>query len=220
MGKSAIVLGATGLTGGLLLNKLLENEVYDSVLVFGRNSCGINHPKLKETLVDLFALENYKDQFKADIVFCCIGTTKSKTPDKKTYQKIDKGIPVKAANISKANGINTFMVMSSMGADENSRIFYNRTKGEMEKEVINAKVNKTYILRPSLIKGDREKTRLGEKIGGAVMDLLSPIMIGDLKKYRPITAKQIVDCMLYLAKHQYEKQIIISDEIMEIAAKE
>ncbi len=220
MGKSAIILGATGLTGGLLLKKLLDDDGYVSVLVFGRNSCGINHPKLKETLVDLFALENYKDHFKADIVFCCIGTTNSKTPDKKTYQKIDKGIPVKAANISKANNINTFIVISAMGADENSRIFYNRTKGEMENEVLAANVNNTYILRPSLIKGDRDEARLGEKIGGAVMDLLSPIMIGDLKKYRPITAKQIVDCMLYLAQHQYEKQIILSDEIMEIAAKE
>ena len=149
--KSAIILGATGLTGQYVLQYLIDNPAYEQVTVISRRPLELDHPKVHVLVCDLFKLENIKDQFKADEVYCCIGTTKKKTPDQETYKRIDHGIPLAAATLCKTNGINTFIVISSMGADPQSRIFYNRTKGEMERDVLSQKIEQTYILRPSII---------------------------------------------------------------------
>lgn len=217
MAKTAIILGATGLTGSLLLNYLLNDDDYEKIKIFGRNSIGITHPKVDETLVDLFKLEDYKNQFNADVVYCCIGTTKAKTPDKAIYQKIDKGIPIKAANLAQANEVPRFIVISSMGANPKSKLFYSRTKGEMEEAILKTSIPNKYILRPSLIKGKREDERLGEKVAGLVMDFVKPVMLGDLKKYTPISAEAIVKAMIYLGSNDYENHVIESDAIKEIS---
>ena len=150
--KTAIILGATGLTGGLLLEKLIDDPNYKTIKIFTRRSTNNTSPKIKEYVIDLLALENYKADFTADEVFCCIGTTSSKTKDKSIYKKIDFGIPATAAKLAKENHIETFVVISAMGANKNSRVFYNKTKGEMEQAVLNQQIKHTYILRPSLNK--------------------------------------------------------------------
>ncbi|WP_317236668.1 NAD(P)H-binding protein [Flavobacterium luminosum] len=131
MGKSAIVLGASGVTGTELMKLLIEDEEFDQIIVISRSKGKLEHPKIKEIITDLLHLKQIASECKADVLFCCIGTTKAQTPDKTTYKAIDYGIPVQAAKIAKANGINTFIVVSALGADPNSSIFYNRTKGEM-----------------------------------------------------------------------------------------
>lgn len=219
MPKTAILLGATGLTGGILLNMLLEDERYSSIKIFGRNSCNIQHKKLEETITDLLQLETVRDQFKGDVVFCCIGTTKAKTKDENLYTKIDKGIPVSAAKLAKENGIETFIVVSAIGANPDSRISYNRIKGEMEDGVLKQKINHTYILQPSLIKGPRQENRLGEKIAGFFMKIFKPVMLGDLRKFRAISASTISRSMLWLDNNAYDKKRIVSDEIKEITEK-
>lgn len=93
MGKTAIILGATGLTGSLVLEQLLVDDRYERILLFSRSSCGVDHPKLTEYLGDLLHLEEFKEQFKGDEVYVCIGTTRKKTPDPDEYRKIDFGIP-------------------------------------------------------------------------------------------------------------------------------
>ncbi|MFD1094618.1 NAD-dependent epimerase/dehydratase family protein [Salegentibacter chungangensis] len=218
MEKTAIILGATGLTGGILLRELLENDEYSKLILFSRSSCGIDHPKIEEHLIDLFQLKEHRSKFKADEVFCCIGTTKSKTPDPETYRKIDYGIPVTAAELCIQNNITTYLVISAMGADSSSRIFYNKTKGEMEEAVLACKIPHTYILRPSLISGTRKESRLGENIAKQVMKVLDHLMIGALKKYRSIAPEAIVKAMLLLAKEKNKKTVIESDEIKQIAA--
>ena len=157
MNKTAIVLGSTGLTGSFLLDNLLSDARYKSIVLFNRKAIAKQHPKIKEIVVDLFNLEDYKDLFRADEVYCCIGTTASKTPNKEIYHKIDYGIPVTAAKICKTNKIETFVVISSLGADVNSKIFYSRTKGEMEKAVLDLNLKYTYILQPSMIGGQRHE---------------------------------------------------------------
>ncbi|HET8802964.1 MAG TPA: NAD(P)H-binding protein, partial [Aequorivita sp.] len=119
MKKTAIILGATGLTGSILLEKLLQDASFLKIKLFSRSSVEKSSPKIEEHLIDMFQLENHSEAFTADVVFCCIGTTKAKTPDKETYKKIDYGIPVTAAKLAKQNGIETFIVISAMGADEN-----------------------------------------------------------------------------------------------------
>ena len=151
--KTAILLGATGLTGNLLLQQLLKDDDFQKIIPFSRSSVKLRQPKLEEHLIDLFQLKNHKDQFHADIVFCCVGTTQKKTPDKETYRKVDFGILVTAAKLAKQNNIPKMIVVSAIGADKNSRFFYNKTKGEMEEAVLEQKISETYILRPSLIDG-------------------------------------------------------------------
>ena len=218
--KTAIILGATGLTGGLVLEKLLKDRRYDSVKLFSRSTAGINHPKIEEHLIDLFELEKYAESFTADEVYCNIGTTKSKTPNEEVYRKIDYGIPVAAAKLAKKNNIEKFLVISALGADADSKMFYNKTKGEMERDVLKAEVPETYIFQPSLIAGDRKEKRTFEALGKHVMKFLNYLMIGPLKKYQSIHPETIAKAMIIVANEGYQKQKIESDEIKQIAKQE
>lgn len=216
MNKTTIILGATGLTGGLLLQRLLDDDAYSCVKLFSRRSVGFEHPKIKEFLGDIINLQDYKTDFTGDEVFCCIGTTKAKTKDEALYKSIDFGIPSKAAKLAKENNIPFFAVISAMDANAKSSIFYNRTKGEMENEVLAQDIKHTYILRPSLIKGNRSEMRVGEDVGNLVLQFMNPFMIGRLKKYRSIKAETIADALWKLPTVNPKKQILLSDEIKEI----
>jgi len=217
MAKKAIIIGATGLTGGFLLNRLLQDDRYESILLFSRNSCNLKDDKIEEHLIDLFAIENYKEAFVADEVFCCIGTTKSKTPDEEMYLSIDYGIPVSLAKMCAKNNVNTLVVISALGANKKSKVFYNRTKGRMEEDVLREKINNTYILQPSLISGTRNEKRFWEKMAKLFMYVLNPLFIGSLKKYRSIHPNTIVSTMIWLANNDYKSGRIPSDIIQEIS---
>lgn len=215
--KTAILIGATGLTGGILLQCLLHDERYHKIKLFSRRSIGFSHSKIEEHLVDMFQLENCAQDFIADDVFCCIGTTNTKTPNKKVYREIDYGIPVRIAKLCKENIISTLIVISALGADINSKIFYNRTKGEMEEEVLALEISKTHILQPSLIGGKRKEKRPGEYMFKQLMKVVNPLLIGSLKKYQTIHPQTIVSAMIWLANHEFGKKRILSDEIKKIA---
>lgn len=212
----AIVIGATGLTGGHLIDELIADETCHEIRVFTRRSIAQKSPKIKEFIVDMFALEEHKEDFIGDVVYCCIGTTKKKTPDPAVYEMIDYGMPVQAAKLTKANDIDAFIVISSLGADEDSKVMYSRLKGRMEKDILDLKILNTYILRPSLIVGDRKEKRLGEdmaKIVMTVFDFLIP------QKYKRIEAKTIAKAMHKLFYYPYARAKINSDEIKTIVSK-
>jgi uncharacterized protein YbjT (DUF2867 family) len=213
--KTAIVLGGTGLTGGLLLKRLIADESYSTIKLFSRRSAGISSPKIREFTGDVLQLEQFKDDFTADVVFCCVGTTSAKTGDRTVYRAIDFGIPAKAAMLARENDIPAFLVMSSMGANAASRIFYSRTKGEMEQAVLDQKIPKTYILRPSLILGKRGEGRIGESMAAFVMKRSNALLVGRLKKYRAIEADCIAAAMISLAKSNHDTPIVESDVIAE-----
>lgn len=215
--KTAIILGATGLTGGVLLQKLLQDKRYGKIKLFSRSSAGVAHEKIEEHLVDLFKLEEHKESFKAEEVYCCVGTTKKKAPDEETYRKVDYGIPVSAAKLCKENGIPFFAVISALGADAGSSIFYNRTKGEMQRDVQKQEVKNTYIFQPSLIAGDREEERTSENVAKQVMKGLNNVLVGPLEKYQSIHPEQIARAMINVASEGYTKMIIPSNEIKSIA---
>ena len=216
MKKTAILLGATGLTGGPLLNLLLKDNYYGKIKLFSRRSVGITHPKLEEHLVDVLQLENQKEIFRADEVFCCIGTTKAKTPDAETYKKIDYGIPFTAAKLCKENNIKTFLVISAMGANPKSKVFYNKTKGEMERDVLAQQIKNTFILRPSLIAGNRKEKRFGETIATFIFGIINPLLP---KKYNSISPEDIAKAMVYVANNGNIQNTIESNQIKEIAIK-
>jgi len=217
MKKTAIILGATGLTGSIILEKLVKDERYKTIKLFSRKEIDGLPSKVTQYVGNLFELENFKADFTADEVYCCIGTTAKKTPDKAVYRAIDYGIPVTAAKLSKENGIPTFLVVSALGANAKSNIFYNKTKGEMERDVLSEKIQNTYILQPSIIEGKRNEQRIGEKIGLAAFKLVQPLFFGKLKKYRITEAEHIAQAMLNLANTPLNKQVIASHEIEALA---
>jgi len=217
MRKTAIILGATGLTGNLLLWELIEDDRYEIIKLFSRKKIEGLPSKVIQFIGNILELENFKNDFTADDVFCCIGTTLKKTPDKSVYKNIDFGIPVAAVKLSKANHIKTFIVISAMGANSKSNLFYNKTKGEMEQAVLKEQIPNTYILRPSIIDGVRKEKRALEKIGISFFKLMNPFLIGNLKKIRIIKAITIAKAMLILANSKPIKmKIITSDKIQEI----
>ena len=220
MGKTAVILGATGLTGGMVLDLLLNDPRYSKIRALSRRSLGAKHSKLEEYIINMEDLNSSQSLFIADELYCCIGSTKAKTPDEEAYRRIDFGIPVHAARICKDNGVTSFLVISSLGADVKSKIFYSRLKGEMESAVRNYGIKKTVILRPSLIGGQRQEKRPGEQIGQIAMKLVNPFLIGPLKVYRTIDPGCIAKAMVWLANNPTEKPIFLSDELQQIAADE
>jgi uncharacterized protein YbjT (DUF2867 family) len=219
MKKTAIIIGASGLTGSILLNKLLDDKRYTTIKLFSRKRIESLPSKVNQYIGNLFDLKSFKEGFIGDEVYCCIGTTTKKTPDKAVYKSIDYGIPIAAAKLSRENGIQTFLIVSAIGANASSRIFYNKTKGEMERDVLLEKIKKTYILQPSIIRGNRKEQRIGEKIGLIVFKLLQPLFLGKLKKYRITEAEHIAQAMLNLANSNSTTHIITSEKIKEIATK-
>lgn len=217
--KTAILLGATGLTGNLLLHRLMADDRYATIKLFSRKPSGITSPKIKEFTGDVLQLDRFKGDFTADEVFVCVGTTSSKTKDRAVYRDIDFGIPHAAARLARENNIPAFLVISSMGANPRSKIFYSRTKGEMEQAVLGEKIPHTYILRPSLILGKRNESRIGEGIASVVMKVASPLLAGGMKKYRAIEADCIAAAMISLAGSRPQTRIVSSDMLQELCSK-
>lgn len=217
MAKTAIILGATGLTGSFLLKRLIPDKRYEKIILFSRSATRVKSSKIEEHLIDMFELGKHRDKFKGDVVFCCIGTTQKKTPNKEIYRKVDYGIPVTAAKLCAENNIESFLVISALGADPNSRFFYNRTKGEMENAILQNGIRNSYIFQPSLIGGERQEKRPLEFISKQLMKAANFVMFGPLKKYQSIHPDTIAKAMQQVAEHGYDKIRIESDEIKNIA---
>lgn len=211
MNKTAILIGATGLTGSHLLDLLLASDDYEKVKIFTRRTTGKTHPKLEESVCDMLQLEQQAENFTADEVFVCIGTTKAKTPDKTVYRAIDYGIPVTSAKLAEQNNIPTFSVISAIGSDTDSRFFYSRTKGEMERDILQCNLPNILIYRPSLIYGNRNDRRIGEAIGIWLVKILRYAMIGKLKKYRAISGKDLAKA-LFIGVSRKGHQVIFRDD--------
>ena len=210
MQKTAIILGATGLTGSLVLEQLLSDANYKTIKLFSRTPTGIFHPKVKEYIGNILVLEDFKENLTGDELYICIGTTKKKTPNHEQYRKIDLGIPAQAVEICKNNGVSKVAVVSAIGANTKSAIPYNKIKGEMEDAILTANIEYTYILRPSFIAGNRQEHRAGEKIGIAVFGCLKVLIP---KKYRAVEAKAIALKMIELCNSNEPSKIIESNEI-------
>jgi uncharacterized protein YbjT (DUF2867 family) len=194
--KTAIVLGATGLIGKKVTEYLLKNDSYSTVIILVRKPLNINHPKLKQHIFNYDAIDN--TLLKGDDLFCCLGTTIKTAGSKEAFRKVDLDYVVNVAKASKGNGINHFAVISAMGANKNSTVFYNQIKGEMEESIKAVGFNSTYIIRPSLLLGDRKEFRFGELIGKFFMITLSFLIP---KKYRAIYDVQVALATIHFMNH-------------------
>jgi len=212
--KKAIIIGGSGLTGGILLNNLLADVRYQKVISIGRKAVGLSHPKLEQHTGDLFALENFAPLFTdVDDVYICIGTTQAKTPDETTYFKIDYGIPVAAAALAAKAQVPNVCIVSAMGANAKSRIFYNATKGKMEDDIRKMGIQNLNIARPSLIVGNRHEGRTGEGVAKILMTTLDFLIP---KKYKAIQAETIARAMVALANASQKQEIFENDVLLDL----
>lgn len=204
MDKKAILLGASGLIGTHLLSLLLNSSTYDQVLILVRKELNIQHPKLRQLIVDFELLNQYAHEIKGDVVFCCLGTTKSKTPDPAQYRKIDLQYPVDVAWMAQSNGAEQYHLISALGANRNSSIFYSKLKGEAEHEIKAVPFKAIHIYQPSLLDGDRKESRSGEHTMIRIMHILNPLLIGPLKKYRSIQVSKVAMAMFRKSTEEHK----------------
>ena len=214
--KTALVFGSSGLVGGHLLNQLIENDNYNKIKIFVRSEPEINDPKVEIIKTDFNNLENHKEDIKGDDCFFCIGTTKQNSPDKSEYRRVELEVPKQIAQIAKSNLVNSFVFVSSGYADPKSSGDYLKFKGEVEEELKRLNFPKLGIMRPSFLLGDRKEKRVGEKIGIFVFKLLSPLLLGPLKKMKPIHSATVAKAMISSANENLEKNIFESNEIAEL----
>lgn len=200
MGAQAVVLGATGLVGGFVVKDLLKRKEYDVVKVLVRKPLGIQHPKLMEVVVDWDHLDQRSELF-TDVrdVFCCLGTTIKKAGSQEQFRKVDFEYPLVAAELAHAAGARQFMCVTAMGADSLSRVFYNRTKGEVENAISAVGMTGVHFFRPSLLLGDRDEKRLGERVGTFFMTTFDFLFRGKAVKYRAIPAEVVANAMVRIA---------------------
>lgn len=210
MKHTACILGATGLVGNELLQLLLNDESYDEVLVYTRKSLNMSHPRLTEKVGNLLKEDFFKEPISADHIFCCIGTTQSKTPDVSVYKQVDFGIPLHAAQAGLNGSMRKFLVVSSLGANADSKMFYPRIKGQMEDALRKLEIENLHIFRPSMLLGNRDEFRLGEAFGKMVMKAFGFLIPA---KYKGIQAVDVAKAMHKVAGLDIAKEVYDSHEI-------
>jgi uncharacterized protein YbjT (DUF2867 family) len=214
----ALLAGASGLVGGFLLRQLLESPEYERVIALGRRPLELAHPKLTQVTADFAALDQVTADLRCDDAFCCLGTTIKRAGSPPAFRAVDHAAVLAFAWTARRNGAARFFVVTALGADARSRVFYNRVKGETEEalEVLDFKT--LAIFRPSLLLGPRVEPRLGERLGAVVMWLADPLLLGSLRKYRSIQAEVVARAMLRCSFGRDGQGVLIfpSDEVEDL----
>jgi uncharacterized protein YbjT (DUF2867 family) len=204
MKKTALVLGATGLVGQHLVSQLCKDARYQTVTCLIRKPLAQNFAagqskKLQPIVIDFEHLQEYQGYFKVDHVYVCLGSTIKKAGSKNAFRKIDFEYVHVAAQLARAQQANSFVWISSVGANAKSSNFYLRVKGELENAILNLSgLYNASAVRPSLLLGNRSEIRLAEKIGCIFGNFISPLFIGFLAKYKPIHADEVAAKMIDL----------------------
>jgi uncharacterized protein YbjT (DUF2867 family) len=199
--RAAAIFGATGLVGKACLDLLLVNDRYERVISIGRRAPARGDPKLIVHRVALDAVEGFDDPSfgSVDDVYCCLGTTIAKAGSQEVFRRVDLDYVVNAATFAKNRRARHFLLVTAVGAAASSRVFYSRVKGEAEEAVAKVGIESISIFRPSLILGQRDESRLKERMAKSLAVGLSFAMVGSLAKYRPIEATTIARAMVAVA---------------------
>jgi uncharacterized protein YbjT (DUF2867 family) len=195
--KIALVAGSTGLTGNILLSRLLSDSNYHQVFSLVRQHSGYVHEKLIEIVCDFEQLASCLANVKRiDDVFCCLGTTIGKAGTKENFYRVDHDYPLQLAEWAEKTGAKKFLCISALGASERSSIFYNRVKGEMERDIGKLKIPTIIFFRPSLLIGDRIEKRPGEKAAIIFAKIFSFLFVGPLSRYKGIKVDKVAAAMI------------------------
>jgi len=209
--KVALITGATGLIGGQLVQLLLEDSYYGKIIVVTRKPLDFQHSKLENLALDFDKLTEYYHSLKADDVFCCLGTTIKIAKTKEAFRKVDFEYPVELARISKSQGATQFFLISALGADKNSSIFYNKVKGEVEEAIQKFSFSSLHVFRPSLLLGPRTEQRAGEDAAKWFFKFLGFLLPA---KYKAVQSIKVARAMIHFAKaNNTGFHIIESDEL-------
>lgn len=166
-----------------MLQKLLIDKSISQVIAVSRRPLSINNPKIKEVLISNFeSLLSHQDELRGDIYFCALGTTIKTAGSQENFRKVDYDAVVNFGKVAEANSAQSFTVVSANMASPDSKIFYNKTKGEAEVALMAMKFNRLIILRPGLLIGERTENRTGEKLAIKVFNLLSPVLPSKIEK--------------------------------------
>jgi uncharacterized protein YbjT (DUF2867 family) len=218
--RTALVAGASGLVGGHVLRLLLEDKGYERVTVIGRRELPVGHKKLAQRTVDFDGLSGLSDFPRVHDVFCCLGTTMRAAGSQEAFRKVDGTYVLELARLAVRHRAAQLLLVTALGADPRSRVFYSRVKGEAEEGVKRLQFEGIHIFRPSFLIGKRAAGRSVEQLAGLVSPLVSWVLMGRLRKYRPIRAETVARAMVRVAReaprgvHAYE-----SDEIPRLAAR-
>lgn len=214
--KTALIVGATGAIGRKLTPLVASSRAFGRLIVLHRRPTPFaNLAKVEERVIDFDRLGEVAVEGRVDAVFCCIGTTQKKAGSTQAFQKVDRDIPIALAKWASGQGADAFVTISSLGADASSSSVYMRTKGEMEAGVAAAGMPATYILRPSLLQGERDEYRLAERIGNRALGIIGPLMIGPLRRYQAVPTEVVATAMLACAQKAEPGVHIIESEVVQ-----
>ncbi len=219
--RTALLVGATGLVGNHCLRLLLADDDWSLVTVLARRRIPASHPKLFSRLVDFDRLSQISAFPRVNDVFCALGTTMSKAGSRNEFHKVDFGFVVETARLALVSGAKQFVLVSALGADRSSSLFYSRVKGEAEEAVRKLPFASVHIFRPSVLAGGRGESRPLERLAVAAVSGFSFALVGPLRRYRPVDATVIARAMIEVARrgepgvHVYE-----SDRNAAVAAGE
>lgn len=204
--RTAIVAGASGLTGKELVQKLILSDHYRLIYILSRKKSGLVHEKIRKLVIDFEKIGQLKFDEPIDDLFCTLGTTMKKAGSRDNFKKVDYEYVVTFGRLGKNIGASKFLVISAMGANPKSPVFYNRIKGITEEALKNIGYKQLVILRPSLLLGERSEKRFAERLSGLIMKTLN-FLIPD--NYKGIQAERVADSMLNMALKSTEKVLIV-----------
>ncbi|MEL7148652.1 MAG: NAD-dependent epimerase/dehydratase family protein, partial [Bacteroidota bacterium] len=191
-GKTALIIGATGLVGKELTDKILSTDDYSQINILTRRATDYEDTRIKEIIVDFDNMVSVADQLGADDVYCCIGTTIKKAGSKEKFVKIDYDYPLEIARLTQASGqMKKYLIVTAIGANPESSIFYNEVKGKLEEDLKKLDLDSLHIFRPSLLLGDRKEFRFWESVAKVLSAVLSFFLIGSEKKIWAIEGRQV-----------------------------
>ena len=212
--KKAIVIGATGMVGTQLIKLLIENPDYSEIISFVRRSGGIISPRLTEHVIDFDKPETWKGLVKGNVLFSSLGTTIAQAKTKDAQYKVDFTYQFNVAKIAAENGVTKYVLISSAGANPESKVFYVKMKGELEKAIQSLPFDIISVIKPGLLAGDRIENRPVEKIGYTLLNGLNKL--GMFKRYKPIQASIVAKAMVNAAKAKKSGSYTL-DEVFKLA---
>jgi len=203
--KTALVAGSSGLIGNQLLSLLLEDSRYAKIIAISRNPLELTHPKLENIVLDFEQLKQHSHALKCDDIFCCLGTTIKKVKTKEAFRKVDFQYPLELARIGKEQGAENYLLVSALGANRNSSLFYNQVKGEVEGAIAKIGIPTLHIFRPSLLVGPRSEQRSGEEAAKWVYKIFGFLIP---TKYMAIESIKVARAMISVAQEKRNGVII------------
>jgi uncharacterized protein YbjT (DUF2867 family) len=200
--RTALLVGATGLVGSHCLRLLLADDAWSHVVVLARRRIPVSHPKLVARLVDFDRLSQLSGFPRVTDVFCALGTTIKAAGSRPEFYKVDFSYVVETARLALISGARQFLLVSALGADPSSNIFYSRVKGEAEEAVRKLGYRSLQIFHPSFLGGERSEKRPLERLGLAAFSALSFALVGPLRPYRPVGGAVVGAAMLEAARRE------------------